>query len=126
LLAQSAVQQLQIRPPDIEQPTLNLSGGNQQKVVLAKWLAMNPRLMILDEPTRGIDVGARAEFYEYIVSLAEQGVSVLMISSDLEEILGLSHRVVVMRNRRMVAVLSSEELDRQRIGLLMTSETRAA
>jgi ABC-type sugar transport system ATPase subunit len=80
-----------------------LSGGNQQKVVLAKWLLTNPRVLFLDEPTRGIDVGAKAEIQRLITSLAEEGMSVLFISAELEEVVRLSHRIVVMRDRHKVA-----------------------
>jgi len=124
--AESAVAQLQIRPGTIDRRTAELSGGNQQKVVLAKWLAMTPNLLILDEPTRGIDVGAKAELYSRIVELAEGGLTILLVSSDLEEILGLSDRIAVMRNRRMVALIPREEMTRERVGFLMTSEGRAA
>jgi ribose transport system ATP-binding protein len=89
---------LDIRTPDVEQPARSLSGGNQQKVVLAKWLAMSPRLIILDEPTRGIDIGAKAEIYRLMRQLADSGVSVLMISSDMEEVIGVSDRIAVMRD----------------------------
>lgn len=124
--ATHAVTQLQIRPPDIDRKTLYLSGGNQQKVVLAKWLAMNPKLLILDEPTRGVDVGARAEIYSHIVQLADRGLTVLLVSSDLEEILRLSDRVVVMRNRSITAIVPREHISKERIGFLMTSEGGAA
>jgi ribose transport system ATP-binding protein len=97
-----------------------LSGGNQQKVVLGKWLAMQPRLLILDEPTRGIDVGARAEIYRHISALAEGGISILMVSSDMEEVMGMSDRIVVMRERRLVGVLEGAALSAERLGGLMT------
>ena len=88
----------------------NLSGGNQQKVLLARWLAIAPRLLILDEPTRGIDIGAKAEIQKLVFNLAENGMSVLFISAELEEVLRLSHRVVVLRDRRMVADLDNDDL----------------
>ena len=88
----------------------NLSGGNQQKVLLARWLAVAPRLLILDEPTRGIDIGAKAEIQKLVVSLAENGMGVVYISAELEEVLRLSHRIVVMRDRRKVADLANEDL----------------
>jgi ribose transport system ATP-binding protein len=103
-----------------EQPVVSLSGGNQQKVVLGKWLAMSPRVLILDEPTRGIDVGAKAEIYRHMAALADSGVCVLMVSSDMEEILGMSDRVVVMHERRLVRVLEREELSQHRLAHLMT------
>jgi simple sugar transport system ATP-binding protein len=86
----------------------NLSGGNQQKVILARWLATNPRLLILDEPTRGIDVGTKADIQKLVLSLAEEGMSCMFISSELEEVLRTSHRIVVLRDRVKVAELTGE------------------
>lgn len=86
-----------------------MSGGNQQKVVIAKWLARKPKVVLLDEPTRGIDVGARSSIYEIIVGLAEQGVSVIVVSSDLEEVLGVSNRVLVMAHGQQTGILNHEE-----------------
>ncbi len=94
---------LNIRTPSLEQRVRNLSGGNQQKVVIAKWLTLKPRVLILDEPTRGIDVGAKAEIHRLMRQLAQQGVGILMISSELPEVLGVSDRVLVMREGRLVA-----------------------
>ncbi len=85
----------------------NLSGGNQQKVVLARWLATAPQLIILDEPTRGIDVGAKADIQRKVAELAAQGLAVIFISSELEEVLRLAQRIVVMRDRRQIGVLDS-------------------
>ena len=82
-----------------------MSGGNQQKVVLAKWLSLSPHVLIFDEPTRGIDVGAKAEIYELMRGLAESGVAIMMISSDMEEILGVSERVAVMHEGQLTGVL---------------------
>ena len=89
----------------------NLSGGNQQKVVLARWLATAPRLLILDEPTRGIDVGAKADIQRKVAELAEQGLAVIFISSELEEVLRLAQRIVVMRDRRQIGLLDSHSTD---------------
>ena len=86
-----------------------MSGGNQQKVVIAKWLARNPKVVVLDEPTRGIDVGARASIYDIIVGLAAQGVSVIVVSSDLEEVLGVSNRVMVMAQGKQSGILARGE-----------------
>src|SRR5262249_34028481 len=97
-----------------------LSGGNQQKVVLGKWLARSPRVLILDEPTRGGDVGARSEIYALMDELAGQGVAILMISSDLEEILGMSHRVVVLHEGRLAGALSRSELSEEAVMHLAT------
>ena len=106
---------LRIKTPSREQKVANLSGGNQQKVVLSKWLAAKPRVLILDEPTRGIDVGAKIEIYELIVSLATQGVGIIMVSSELPEILGLSDRIIVMRNGFIAGELSREAASEERI-----------
>jgi len=96
---------LDIRAPNLAVRTGSLSGGNQQKVVLAKWLAMNPRVIIFDEPTRGIDVGAKSEIYRLMRTLADAGVAVLMISSDMEEVIGVSDRVAVMHQGRISGIL---------------------
>jgi ribose transport system ATP-binding protein len=93
----------------------NLSGGNQQKVVLAKWLATRPSILILDEPTRGIDVGAKAEIYDLIDSLAKEGMSTIVISSDLPEIMRICDTVYVMRNGRTIAQFTRNELDQEQI-----------
>jgi len=103
------VERLRVRTPSLLQQVGNLSGGNQQKVVLSKWLLSRPRLLILDEPTRGIDVGAKAEIHRLMSELAGQGIGILMISSELPEILGMSDRVLVMRRGRIVAEYSREE-----------------
>ncbi|MBV9949167.1 MAG: sugar ABC transporter ATP-binding protein [Myxococcales bacterium] len=127
--AHEQVARLRTKTPSLQQRVVNLSGGNQQKVVLGKWLAMGPRVLILDEPTRGIDVGAKAEIYRQVAALAADGMTILMVSSDMEEILGLSDRVVVMHERRIKGVLERAELSQERIAKLMmlrTSEERAA
>ncbi|QJU52585.1 sugar ABC transporter ATP-binding protein [Herbiconiux sp. KACC 21604] len=107
-LAQSYIQALNIRPANADALVRNLSGGNQQKVLLARWLAIAPRLLILDEPTRGIDIGAKAEIQKLIYTLAENGMSVVFISAELEEVLRLSHRVAVLRDRRLVADIEND------------------
>ncbi|MFJ7969708.1 sugar ABC transporter ATP-binding protein [Streptomyces sp. NPDC096324] len=106
-LAQEFATRLRVRTPSIEAEVRTLSGGNQQKVVLARWLARRPDLLILDEPTRGVDIGAKAEIYQIIADLARDGVAVLVISSELPEVLGLADRVIVMQNGRITG-----ELDR--------------
>jgi ribose transport system ATP-binding protein len=98
-----------------EQAVRTLSGGNQQKVVLAKWLLQNPSVFILDEPTRGVDVGARAEIYRLINQLTEQGAGVLFISSEIEELIGMCDRLFVMRQGTIAAYFAREEFDRERI-----------
>jgi galactofuranose transport system ATP-binding protein len=98
-IAERYIKLLNIATPSAEQPVRNLSGGNQQKVILARWLATEPRLLILDEPTRGIDVGTKADIQKLVLSLAEQGMSCVFISSELDEVLRTSHRIVVLRDR---------------------------
>ena len=95
---------LDIRTPSAAQRVRNLSGGNQQKVVIAKWLTLDPKVLILDEPTRGIDVGAKAEIYRLMNQLAERGVGILMISSELPEVMGISDRILVMHEGRLAGV----------------------
>lgn len=107
-IADRYIELLNISTPSPDQPVKNLSGGNQQKVILARWLATNPRLLILDEPTRGIDVGAKAEIQKLVLSLAEEGKSCLFISSELEEVLRTSHRIVVMRDQKKVDEFTGE------------------
>ncbi|XDA99429.1 sugar ABC transporter ATP-binding protein [Sulfitobacter sp. LCG007] len=114
-LGNASRETLAIKTPSIEGVAASLSGGNQQKVVLAKWLAMNPKVIILDEPTRGIDVGARGEVYALMRALAEKGVGLLMISSDMEEVIGVSDRVAVMRAGRIAGVLGPQEITEQHI-----------
>jgi ribose transport system ATP-binding protein len=119
-LAQAMCERLKVRTPSIGQIVGNLSGGNQQKVVLAKWLSRTPRLLILDEPTRGIDVGAKSEIYALMDELAQQGAAILMISSDLEEILGMSDRVLVLHEGELAGELARAELSEEAIMHLAT------
>lgn len=115
-LVDKYVKALNIRPADPEVPVRNLSGGNQQKVLLARWLITEPRLLILDEPTRGIDIGAKTEIQKLVTQLSDGGMAVLFISAELEEVLRLSHKVAVMRDRQMVAQLANDDtLDADRI-----------
>ena len=107
--AQKASVSLGVKAPSVEFPVRNLSGGNQQKVVLAKWLSLEPKVMIFDEPTRGIDVGAKAEIYALMRGLAESGVAILMISSDMEEVLGQSDRIAIMHEGRISGFLLRAE-----------------
>jgi ribose transport system ATP-binding protein len=106
---------LQIKAPNIRTPAASLSGGNQQKVVLAKWLSMKPRVMIFDEPTRGIDVGAKSEIYAMMRMLADSGVAILMISSDMEEVIGVSDRIAVMHEGRISGFLERSQLDEHNV-----------
>ncbi|MEM7113085.1 MAG: sugar ABC transporter ATP-binding protein [Chloroflexota bacterium] len=116
--AESFRQRLNIRTPDVEMAVGNLSGGNQQKVMLSKWLNIKPKLLILDEPTRGIDVGAKAEVHHIINELAAEGIAIIMISSDLPEVLAMSDRILVMREGRQMAILDSETATQE---LVMTA-----
>jgi rhamnose transport system ATP-binding protein len=102
-------ERLRIRAPSVHVPVATLSGGNQQKVVLSKWLDTHPRVLILDEPTRGIDVGSKAEVHQIIDELAREGIAIILISSDLPEVLATSDRILVMREGRQMAILRRDE-----------------
>jgi len=114
-LARACVQRLKIRVAGLHQPVRQLSGGNQQKIVFAKWLAMRPRLLVLDEPTRGIDVGAKFEIYALIRELAAAGTAVILVSSELPEALAMSDRLLVMRNKRLVQSLDTLHLRQETV-----------
>jgi ribose transport system ATP-binding protein len=129
-LAREQIDALRIRTPGPEQLAKNLSGGNQQKVVLAKWLALNPAVLILDEPTRGIDVGAKGEIYALMGRLADAGMGILMISSDMEEVIALSDRVMVMHEGRISGFLekgriAEEEILRLAAGIARDNRSQA-
>lgn len=109
------VVQLRIKTPSLHTKALNLSGGNQQKVVLAKWLSLKPKVFIVDEPTRGIDVGAKAEIYRLLRGLADEGVAIIVISSDMEEVLGISDRIAVMREGAIAGFLNRDEFSEQAV-----------
>ncbi|HCB3247714.1 TPA: sugar ABC transporter ATP-binding protein [Klebsiella pneumoniae] len=109
------IRRLNIKTPTMDQIINNLSGGNQQKVLIARWLLAQPKILILDEPTRGIDVGAKAEIYHLISELANRGVAVIMVSSELPEILGMSDRVMVMHEGRITGILEKDEADQETI-----------
>ena len=119
--AQTIVEELQIKTPSLQQKVKNLSGGNQQKVVVGKWLVRDCDILIFDEPTRGIDVGAKSEIYKLLNLLAESGKAIIMISSELPEILRMSHRVVVMCEGRITGELSAAEATQERIMQYATS-----
>ncbi|MFE3200245.1 sugar ABC transporter ATP-binding protein [Embleya sp. NPDC055664] len=114
-LAREFVDRLEIRTPSLDHEVRKLSGGNQQKVVLARWLARRPEILILDEPTRGIDIGAKAEIYRLIDELAAAGVAILVISSELPEVLGLADRIVVMQNGRITGELDRADADEEAV-----------
>ncbi len=120
------VQQLKIRTPNLEQRVRNLSGGNQQKVVISRWLAVDPKILILDEPTRGIDVASKAEIHVLIDELAAKGVAILVISSELPEILGISDRILVMHEGRLVAELDRSEATQNRVMQAATGQIQSA
>ena len=119
-LADKSIVELSIKTPDVSQLVRHLSGGNQQKVVLSKWLAMEPKVLLLDEPTRGIDVGAKQEIYRLIEDLAEQGMAILFVSSEMEEVMGLSDRVLVMHEGSMAGELTRDECSEETIMSLAT------
>jgi ribose transport system ATP-binding protein len=114
-VASGMCRKLGVKAPSPETQAANLSGGNQQKVVLAKWLSLDPKLLIFDEPTRGIDVGAKAEIYQLIRDLAKNGVSIMMISSDMEEILAISDRIAVMHEGKITGILDREEASEEAV-----------
>ena len=116
-------ERLHIRAPSVDQDGSSLSGGNQQKVVLAKWLAMNPRVLICDEPTRGVDVGAKSELYEMLRGLADAGVAILMISSDMEEVIGVSDRIAVMHEGMISGFLERGEFSEHNVLRLAVGES---
>src|SRR2546425_1029802 len=120
IVAHDAVRRLDIRTPGIGVPAATLSGGNQQKVVVGKWLAAQPRVLIMDEPTRGVDVGAKAEIHRLMSELAGRGLAILLISSELPELLGMSDRIMVMSRGRITGELRRDEATQEKIMTLAT------
>jgi simple sugar transport system ATP-binding protein len=120
-LVASYIQALNIRPGDPETLAGNLSGGNQQRVLIARWLAIAPLLLILDEPTRGIDVGAKAEIQRLVIDLAENGMSVIYVSAELDEVLRLADRVVVMRDRERISDVENDGVTFAQVMALIAS-----
>ena len=116
------IQVMRIKTSDSRQPVRYLSGGNQQKVVLGKWLCLEPKLLLLDEPTRGIDVGAKEEIYKLIDQLARQGVAILFASSEMEEVLGMADRVLVMHEGRIAGEVGRAEMSEEAVMQLATGE----
>jgi len=110
---------MRVRAPSVDTVVAGLSGGNQQKIVLARWLAAQSKILILDEPTRGVDVGAKAEIHALIGELAEQGAAILLISSELPELLNLSDRILVLRAGRMVGEVARADASQERLLRLM-------
>ena len=119
--AEDMAQSLRIKTPNLQERIENLSGGNQQKALLGRWLLTNPQILILDEPTRGIDVGAKAEIHRLVTQLAKKGVAVLMISSEMPEVLGMSDRVLVMHEGRMTGIVPRHEATQVKIMELASS-----
>ncbi len=117
------LQEFGVKAPTIEIPVSSLSGGNQQKVVLSKWMTLEPKVMIFDEPTRGIDMGARQEIYQAMVRLAETGCAIIMISSDMEELLGMSHRIAVMREGSLSGILNRDDFSEKAIMTLAVHQS---
>jgi inositol transport system ATP-binding protein len=117
---------LNIRMAGPEQLVVNLSGGNQQKVVLARWLALRPRVLIVDEPTRGIDVGAKVEVHNLLFEMARSGIAIIAISSELPEVLAISDRIVTMREGRVTGNVARSDASEESLMALMTLERRAA
>jgi ribose transport system ATP-binding protein len=124
--AEAQRKKLSIKTATCETLAKNLSGGNQQKVVLAKWLSLNPKLIIFDEPTRGVDVGSKAEIYRLMRGLADEGVFILMISSDMEEVLGVSDRIAVMREGALTGVLEANDFSEEAVMRLAVAPVRTA
>jgi rhamnose transport system ATP-binding protein len=115
---------LQVKAARLSAPVSTLSGGNQQKVVLAKWLSTQPRVLLVDEPTRGIDVGTKAEVHRLLSQLAADGVAVLMVSSELPEVLGMADRILVMHEGRLVADIPRATADEETVMTAATGEQR--
>jgi rhamnose transport system ATP-binding protein len=113
--AEAFRQRLSIRAPSVDTPAAALSGGNQQKVVISKWLETSPKVLILDEPTRGIDVGAKVEVHQLVDDLAAQGIAIILISSDLPEVLAMSDRILVMREGRQMGIFNHGEATQERL-----------
>ncbi|MFD0748175.1 ATP-binding cassette domain-containing protein [Phytohabitans flavus] len=124
--AREWTRRLQVKAGHLADPVSTLSGGNQQKVVLAKWLSANPRVLIVDEPTRGIDVGTKAEVHRLMSQLAADGVAVLMVSSELPEVLGMADRVLVMHEGRLVEEIARERADEESVMLAATGQPGGA
>ena len=120
------IRDLSIKTPSDVQITRFLSGGNQQKVVLGKWLSMKPKVLLLDEPTRGIDVGAKQEIYQLMESLAKEGLAVLFVSSEMEEIMGMSDRTIVMHEGRITGEIQRAGLSEESIMQLATGNENKA
>ena len=123
--SEQMIGEMRIKTPSDGQQVQYLSGGNQQKVVIGKWLSMNPTVLLLDEPTRGVDIGAKQEIYRLMEQLAERGVAILFVSSEMEEILSMSDRTIVMHEGQITGELSRQELSEEAIMQLATGSRHA-
>lgn len=121
--AEKQRQQMNVKTPSIEQLIVNLSGGNQQKAILGRWLSEDIKVLLLDEPTRGIDIGAKSEIYDLIFKLAEAKLAIIVVSSDLPEVIGLSDRIIVMRNQKITGEIARADATEERILKLAMVET---
>ncbi|MCF5299864.1 ATP-binding cassette domain-containing protein, partial [Pseudomonas syringae] len=122
--ARSQIKSMNVKTPSPEQQIMFLSGGNQQKAILGRWLSMPMKVLLLDEPTRGIDVGAKSEIYEIIHNLAADGIAVIVVSSDLMEVMGISDRILVMSEGAITGELNRDEADESRLLQLALPRTR--
>ena len=113
--AHKGIEDFKIKTPSPDKKIVELSGGNQQKCIVARWIATNPKVLILDEPTKGIDVGAKSEFYNMICEFAKQGLGVILVSSELPEVIGLSDRIIVMRARQISGEVAREEATEEKL-----------
>jgi rhamnose transport system ATP-binding protein len=120
--AEEATERFKVKAGDLDDPVSTLSGGNQQKVVLAKWLSTRPRVLIVDEPTRGIDVGTKADVHRLLSDLAADGLAVLMVSSELPEVLGMADRVLVMHEGRLVADIPADRASEESVMFAATAQ----
>ena len=124
--AEKSIRDFRIKTPSADKKIVELSGGNQQKCIVARWMATNPKVLILDEPTKGIDVGAKAEFYQMICDFAKQGLGVILISSELPEVIGLSDRIIVMRGKEIAGeVLRADATEDRLLSLGMIEKDSA-
>jgi ABC-type sugar transport system ATPase subunit len=114
-ITENYIHKLNITTDSITKKVFDLSGGNQQKVVIAKWLATEPKILIMDDPTRGIDVGAKAEIYQLIRNLAKEGIAILLSSSEIDEVLHLSHRIHIMRDGKLIKEYTHGQIDKVEI-----------
>ena len=123
-LAEEIAAKLRVKTPNLEEKVENLSGGNQQKLLIARWLLTKPRILILDEPTRGIDVGAKSEIHRLMGEMVSRGLSIIMISSELPEVLAMSDRILVIAEGRITATLTRDQATAETVGLAMTARKR--